>query len=60
MIKWMINRLGYQAKKSLALYILEDILNSSDSNIDNKVAEQIITTVIKSKGNKVSSFILKD
>ncbi len=56
----MINRLGYQEQKKLALYILINILNSKNSKIDNKVAEEIITTVIKSKGNKITSFILKD
>jgi Ca2+-binding EF-hand superfamily protein len=59
-IKWLIRRRKRQEQIVIAYDILVDILKSKDYHISNPMAEKIIETVIKSNGNKVIEFILKD
>jgi len=60
MIKWFLKRLSWKTKKILTLFLLEDILKSKTSSIDNATAEKIITMAVKSRGNKVTGFTIKD
>ena len=58
---WFVRKLlGRRKQKNLAVAILNDILKSKGSNIDNETAERIITIAIKSSGNKIVRFIVKD
>ena len=59
-IKWLLKKITRQEQIIVAYDILVDILVSKDYRINNVMAEKIIETVIKSKGNKVIEFILKD
>jgi len=59
-MKWLLKKFTWRYKKNLVIFLLEDILNSKTSAIDNKTAEKIITLAIKSRGNKITSFIIKD
>jgi len=59
-MKWLLKRLSWRYKKKIVLFLLQDMLDSKTSSIDNKTAERIITLAIKSRGNKITSFIIKD
>jgi len=60
LILWMISKLSRGSQKSIVLKLLNVILLSKDSSIDNKTAEKIVTMAIKSQGNTITSFIIKD
>ena len=60
LIIWMIGMLSNADKLVLADILLTDVLKSKDATITNEYAERIITTVIKSQGNKIQEFIVKD
>jgi hypothetical protein len=59
-ILWLLNFLDYGTKLELADRLLTEVLESNTYTINNIYAEHIITTVIKSKGNKIQEFIVKD
>ena len=54
------NIISDKNKVVLADVLLGDILNSPDHSIGGVMAEKIIGKVIKSTGNNVTSFIVKD
>ena len=56
MIKWLLKRQSLNKKKELILFLIEQL----DHNIDNTTAEAMLAAVVKSSGNKVTSFIVKD
>ena len=60
MISWIVRKLSYNTQKKIAIQVMLDLLNSKNGSVDNKTAEQLISLIVKSKGNKVSSFIVKD
>jgi hypothetical protein len=60
MLKWILRRMSRSKQKSIVLFLLGELVNSKDSSIDNATAETIISLAIKSNGNKVTSFIIKD
>ena len=60
LILWLSLTLNRGQQKTLVIKLLQDIVTSRDSNIDNKTAETIITLAVQSAGNKVHSFIIKD
>ena len=60
MISWIVKKLSYKKQKKIAIQVLTDLLNSEREAIDNKTAEQLISLIVKSKGNKVTHFIVKD
>ena len=59
-MKWILKKCTWNYKKKIILFLLQDILEGKGTSIDNKTAEDIITMAIKSNGNKVTSFIIKD
>ena len=59
-IKIILLLLSLSKQKELAIAILDNILNSKSSSIDDNEAVKIIEMVVKSSGNKVSSFIVRD
>ncbi len=57
---WLVSKLPDIDKKELAVNLLDEVLSSKDTAIDNTTAERIITNTIKSVGNKVTAFVVKD
>lgn len=55
MIKWLLKKQNMNKQKELILFLIEQL----DHNIDNITAEVLLTAVVKSSGNKVTSFIVK-
>lgn len=47
-------------KLQLADMLIDEVVKSTDYSINNTIAERIVVNVIKSTGNRVSSFIVKD
>lgn len=58
--KYFLKKTVRDFQITLAKDILEEIQNSADYNISNKNAEKIIESIVKSSGNKITDFILKD
>ena len=58
MIKFVLGFLSIKFKKKLALALLADI--DKNSVIDNRTAEDIMSIVAKSGGNKITAFIVRD
>ena len=56
MIKWLLKKQNMNRQKELILFLIEQL----DHNIDNTSAETMLAAVVKSSGNKVTSFIVKD
>jgi hypothetical protein len=59
-IKIILLLLSLGKQKELAIAILDNIIQSKSSDINNNEAVKIIEMVVKSSGNKVSSFIVRD
>ena len=59
-MNWLIKHLTYNKQKKLALAVLERLLLSKDSGVDNKFAEQLLSIVVKSRGNKISGYTVRD
>jgi hypothetical protein len=59
-MNWLIKRLSYNKQKKLALAILERLLLSKNSGVDNKLAEQLLSIIVKSQGNKISGYTVRD
>jgi hypothetical protein len=59
-ILWVIRKLGRAKQKAIVLSVLEDLVNSKDSQIDKAFGELVVATVIKSTGNNITAFIVKD
>lgn len=57
---WLISFTSSQTKLDIAYLLLKEIQESKQDTIPSKYAEKIITIIIKSKGNKITDFILKD
>ena len=60
LVRWLIKKLTHGNQKTIIIAVLQDIVNSKTSSIDNKTAEIIISLAVKSAGNKVTSFTIKD
>ena len=60
LIMWLMTFISDGDKLIIADMLLTDVLKSKKATIDNVYAEKIITTVIKSQGNKIQEFIVKD
>lgn len=58
--KYISNKISSKAKVELAKKLLIDVLESADDSIKNAEASSIIETVVRSQGNKVVDFIIKD
>lgn len=59
-VLWIIGFMPDQSKLYIADKLLGDVLGSKVYAITPEYAEKIITKVIKSGGNKVTDFIVKD
>jgi len=59
-IKWLLKGLSGKDKVLIAEIALNHVLDSKKDSISNSMAERLITTIIKSSGNKIVSFIIKD
>jgi hypothetical protein len=59
-ILWLLSFLDDGVKLELADQLLTEVLESNTHTINNVYAEHIITTIIKSQGNKIQEFIVKD
>lgn len=59
-ILWLLKFVDAGTKLEIADMLLTDVLGSKTHTINNEYAEHIITTVIKSQGNKIQEFIVKD
>lgn len=59
-VLWMVRRLNRAEQKSVVMYIVNDIADSSDSSIDRLFAESIVNKCVASKGNSITAFIVKD
>jgi hypothetical protein len=59
-ILWLLSFLDDGVKLELADQLLTEVLESNTHTINNVYAEHIITTIIKSQGNKIKEFIVKD
>lgn len=60
LLLWLLSKTDRGQQKTLVIKVLQDIVASEDSSIDNKTAEVIITLAVKSVGNKITSFIIED
>jgi len=60
LVRWLMKKMAFTTKVELANDLLLDVLNSKGYSISNIYAQSIIETVIKSSGNKVTDFIIKD
>ena len=60
MIKWYVKKMKHSKQKELLKVLATELLNSSKSGIDNFLAEDLLTAIIKSKHNRVTKFIIKD
>lgn len=47
-------------KKAILLRLLDDILDSKTHSIDKQLGELIVAKVIKSTGNNITAFIVRD
>lgn len=59
-VRWLAKRLDSKNKVELAEVMLKDVQESEDYSIKSAKAEVILETVIKSNGNKITDFILRD
>jgi hypothetical protein len=59
-VKWLVKWLSRGEQKALVLDVLFDLVNSRDSQIDKVFGEQVVATVVKSTGNNITAFIVKD
>jgi len=60
MIKWYVKKMKHSKQKELLRVLATELLDSSKSGIDNFLAEDLLTAIIKSKHNRVTKFIIKD
>jgi hypothetical protein len=60
MLKWIIAKLSMKTQKELILFMLGNVLKSKTASISNAEAQIIVEMVVKSVGNNVVSFIVKD
>ena len=60
LIKLLLKYVSTKEKLLLADILVDDVVRSEDYHINDVIAERIIVNVIKSTGNKVTSFIVKD
>lgn len=58
--RYFLEKASRDVQIAIARDVLEDIQKSTDYSINNAVSEKIIEAVIKSSGNKITAFILKD
>lgn len=59
-VKWLVDKLSDFNKVELAEDLLKDIQTGATYSISDTRAKEIIETVVKSSGNKVVDYILKD
>ena len=60
MWKFILSKLSIKLQKELAIFMLKNVLNSKTETIGDYEAVSIIELIVKSSGNKVTSFIIKD
>jgi len=64
MYKWIckfaLKRTSREFQLTLAKDITEEIQASSDYRINNVMAEKMLEAIVKSSGNKITDFILRD
>lgn len=60
LILFIIKFIPMSKKLQLADMLIDEVVKSTDYSINNTIAERIVVNVIKSTGNRVSSFIVKD
>lgn len=60
MLKLLCMILPMKYKKALVLMLLDDILDSKTTTVDKQLGELIVSKVIKSTGNNITAFIVKD
>lgn len=60
LVMWLVGFMSDQDKLKVADLTLSEVLASKYYNITPEYAEKIITTVIKSNGNKITDFIVRD
>ncbi len=58
--RYLLSRLSKRVQVSIAEEILVGVLASTDDSITDGQAQRIIETVVKSSGNKVVDFLIKD
>jgi hypothetical protein len=56
----MKTNIDNKGKKKLIITLLDDLVSGFTSNIDKELAELILRKVIKSTGNKITAFIVRD
>lgn len=60
LILWLLKFTSREQQKAITLGILDSILRSKDSSIDKQFAEMVVEKCIRSTGNKITAFIVKD
>jgi hypothetical protein len=60
MCKFILSMLPMRLQKELAIWMLKNVLYSKTETIGDYEAVSIIELIVKSSGNKVTSFIVKD
>lgn len=59
-IKWLITKISDENKKALLIHLMDDIVDGTTSSIDKVTAERLLVKIIKSVGNSISAFIVRD
>lgn len=59
-VSWALQKLLPAEKKAIVLQLLTELVDSKTHNIDKQFAEVIMTKVVKSQGNSITAYVLKD
>jgi hypothetical protein len=60
LILWLLSLCSPAEKKVVLLKTLDDILESKTTTVDKQLGELVVSKVIKSTGNNITAFIVKD
>lgn len=58
LVMWLIGRMSVAEKKAIALGVLQEVVQSKTSTIDPGFAEAVMAQVVRSKGNKVTAYLV--
>ena len=60
LVMWLIGRMSVGEKKAIVLGVLQEVVHSKTSTIDPEFAEAVMVQVVKSRGNNVTAYLVKE
>lgn len=60
LVLWLMKFVSDNEKKAIVLMLLQDTVQSKTNSIDPGFAELVMRQVVKSRGNKVAAYIVKE